>query len=139
MTSRTTSMRSLRISLRAIWPILLLPAVAFGSQPLPAPIAAEVDKVFAPYNRDGSPGYAIGVVKDGQLVFSRGYGRANLDYNVPITPGTSFHLASLSKQFTAAAVALLILDGKLTLETPAATYFPEIAHFKADLRIKHLI
>jgi CubicO group peptidase (beta-lactamase class C family) len=132
-------MLSLKHFLRGIWLILILPAIAFGSQPVPAPIAAEIEKVFAAYDRDGSPGCAVGVVKDGKLIFSRGYGRANLDYNVAITSGTAFHLASLSKQFTAAAVALLILDGKLTLETPVSTYFPEIAHFQADLRIKHLI
>jgi CubicO group peptidase (beta-lactamase class C family) len=132
-------MLSLKRCLRAVWPVFLLPTMAFGSQPLPASKAAEIDKVFAPFDRDGSPGYALGVVKDGQIIFSRGYGRANLDYNAPITSATSFHLASLSKQFTAAAVALLILDGKLTLETPVADYFPEITHFHADLRIKHLI
>ncbi len=133
------SMPSPKHCLSAIWLLLLLPASAFGSQLLPPSIASRIDEVFAPFDHDGSPGYALGVVKDGQLIFSRGYGRANIDYNVSITSGTSFHLASLSKQFTAAAIALLILDGKLTLETPVATYFPEVARYHADLRIKHLI
>ncbi len=119
--------------------ILLWPAPAFASQALPPSFVSGIDNIFAPFDHDGSPGYALGVVKDGQLIFARGYGRANLDYNLAITPSTSFHLASLSKQFTAAAIALLMLDGKLTLETPVATYFPEIARYPADLRIKHLI
>lgn len=98
-----------------------------------------IDEIFAPFDHDGSPGYAIGVVREGKLVFARGYGRAELDNNVPITPHTSFHLASLSKQFTAAAIALLIVEGKLSLDTPVAKYIPEAKAFGADLRIKHLI
>lgn len=98
-----------------------------------------IDAVFAPFDRDGSPGYAIGVVKAGTLVYARGYGRANLDDNVPITPRTSFHLASLSKQFTAAAIALLINDGSLTLDAPLATFYPEAKKYRADLRLRHLL
>jgi len=113
-------------------------AGARGGELAPA-VTAKIDALFAAHDRDGTPGYAVGVVKDGKLVFARGYGRADLDHNVPITPRTSFHLASLSKQFVAAAVARLILDGKLSLETPVANYFPGIKRFGADLRIKHLI
>jgi CubicO group peptidase (beta-lactamase class C family) len=112
-------------SLQTFWLTLVLPVLAEGATPLSSPLVTQIDAIFAPFDHDGSPGYALGVVKDGQLIFAKGYGRANL--------------ASLSKQFTAAAVALLILDGKLTLETPVVTFFPEIAHFKTDLRIKHLI
>lgn len=101
--------------------------------------ANQIDAIFAPFDHDGSPGYAVGIVKNGKLVYARGFGRADLDNNTPITPRTSFHLASLSKQFTAAAVALLILDGKLSLETPVEEFFPEVSKYGADLRIKHLI
>ncbi len=99
----------------------------------------QIDALFTPFDHDGSPGYAVGVVKDGVLVFARGYGRADLDSNAPITPRTSFHLASLSKQFTAAAIALLILDGKLSFDTPVVQFFPELKSFGADIRLKHLI
>jgi CubicO group peptidase (beta-lactamase class C family) len=99
----------------------------------------QIDAIFTAFDRDGSPGYAVGVVKNGKLVYARGFGRADLDYNAPITPRTSFHLASLSKQFTAAAVALLILDGKLSLDTPVSRFFPEVTKYGADIRIKHLI
>ena len=119
--------------------VLASAALAHGAPALSADAVSRIDAIFAPFDRDGSPGYALGVVRDGQLVFAKGYGRANLDYNIPITPRTSFHLASLSKQFTAAAVALLVIDGKLTLETPVATYFPEINRFHSDMRIKHLL
>jgi CubicO group peptidase (beta-lactamase class C family) len=119
---------------------LLLCASAHAQEhALPASTTARIDSMFARFDHDGTPGYAVGVVEDGRLVFAKGYGRANLDDNISITPATAFHLASLSKQFTAAAVALLILDHKLTLETPVDQFFPQIAKFHADLRIKHLI
>jgi CubicO group peptidase (beta-lactamase class C family) len=127
----------------------LLTLVAFTVAVVKSPAAAifvfgddkiaAIDAIFAKYNQTNTPGFAVGVVQDGRLLFARGYGQANLDYRLPITARTSFHLASLSKQFTAAAIAQLIVDGKLSLETPVADYFPEIAHFQADIRIKHLL
>jgi hypothetical protein len=66
-----------------------------------------IDQLFAgPF---AAPGYTVALVKDGEFVFAKGYGLSNLDDHIPITPETFFHLASLPKQFTAAAVALLIL------------------------------
>jgi CubicO group peptidase (beta-lactamase class C family) len=119
--------------------LLCLPTIGTAQTSLDAQQINRINALFAPFDRDGSPGYALGVVKDGALVFARGYGRADLDNNVPITPRTSFHLASLSKQFTAAAVALLILDGKLSLDTPVMKFFPQLRNYGADIEIKHLI
>jgi CubicO group peptidase (beta-lactamase class C family) len=119
--------------------ILASPHTIVAQSSLPPGTADRINAVFATFDHDGSPGYAVAVLKDGRIAFERGYGRADLDCNAPITPQTVFHLASLSKQFTAAAVALLILDGRLSLETPVAEYFPEIARFGADMRIKHLV
>ena len=70
---------------------------------------------------------------------SRGYGLANLDDGIPITPETSFHLASLSKQFTGAAIALLILDNKIALSDPVSKYIPEAAKYGEGLRVEHLV
>jgi CubicO group peptidase (beta-lactamase class C family) len=109
-----------------------------AAPPTPA-LTAKVDAVFADHARPDSPGYAVGVIRDGQLWLARGYGQANLDDGVAITPATAFHLASLSKQFTAAAVALLILDGKLSLEDPLSRYVPQAAKFGPDLKLKHLV
>jgi CubicO group peptidase (beta-lactamase class C family) len=101
--------------------------------------ARKIDHVFAAYSHPGSPGFAVGLIHDGRLVFARGYGEANLDDRIPITPHTSFHLASLSKQFTAAAVALLILDGRLSMEDRVARYLPETEKYGSDLRVKDLV
>jgi CubicO group peptidase (beta-lactamase class C family) len=119
--------------------LLSVPTIVAAQASLGAGEIRQINALFAEFDRDGSPGYALGVVKDGTLIFSRGYGRADLDNNVPITPRTSFHLASLSKQFTAAAVALLILDGKLSFDTPVARYFPALAPYGADIEVRHLI
>ncbi len=81
----------------------------------------------------------MGLIRDGELVFARGYGSANLDYRIPITSHSAFHLASVSKQFTAAAVALLILGKKLSMDDPVAKYIPEARKYGPALRIKHLV
>jgi CubicO group peptidase (beta-lactamase class C family) len=119
--------------------LLAAPCTTVAESSLAPGVAERIDAVFASNDRDGSPGYAVAVLKDGRIAFERGYGRADLDCNASITPQTVFHLASLSKQFTAAAVALLILDGRLSLETPVADYFPQVAKFGADMRLKHLV
>jgi len=99
----------------------------------------KIDFLFKDYNRKNSPGYAIGIVKGNKVLYAKGYGSANLDYEIPITVNSSFDIASVSKQFTAACIALLIMDGKIPLETPASAFIPELAKYKDTIRIKHLI
>jgi CubicO group peptidase (beta-lactamase class C family) len=96
-----------------------------------------IDQLFS--QPPGAPGYAVAVIKDGEFAFAQGYGLANLDDGIPITTETSFHLASLSKQFTAAAIALLILDHRIALTDPVAKYIPEAAKYGDGLRIEHLV
>jgi CubicO group peptidase (beta-lactamase class C family) len=118
---------------------LTLTAVAAQAAPPTKALSGKIDAIFADHAKPDSPGYAVGVIRDGKLWFARGYGQANLDDGVPISSVTAFHLASLSKQFTASAVALLILDGKLSLEDPLSRYVPEAAKFGPDLKLKHLV
>ena len=87
---------------------------------------ARIDAAFAEYDKPGSPGCAVGVVEAGTIVFARGYGYASLEHEVPITPRTLFDLGSTSKQITSAAVALLVLDGKLSLDDDIRKILPEI-------------
>jgi CubicO group peptidase (beta-lactamase class C family) len=96
-----------------------------------------IDKLFS--RPPDSPGYAVAVINDGQFAFAGGYGLANLDDEIPITTETSFHLASVSKQFTAAAIALLILDHKIALTDPISKYIPEAAKYGDGLRVEHLV
>ena len=98
---------------------------------------AEIDRLFA--RPPKSPGYAVAIIKYGEFAMRKGYGLANLDDGIPITPETSFHLASLSKQFTGAAIALLILEHKIALTDPVAKYIPEVAKYGDGLRIEDLV
>lgn len=72
-------------------------------------------------------------------MYKTGYGAANLDYFIPIDNNTAFDIASVSKQFTAACIALLIIDGKLNLNTPVQNYIPALSKYQDTIRIKHLL
>ncbi len=102
-------------------------------------IEQQVDQIFAEWDHTVTPGCALAVVKDGSIVYSRGYGIANLEYGIPITPGTIFHIASVSKHFAALAVTLLAHDGKLSLDDEVRKYVPEVPDFGQTITIRHLI
>ena len=103
------------------------------------PLTKKVDQLFATWDKPESPGAAIAVIKDGAVVYKRGYGSANLEYNIPITPQTVFHVASVSKQFTAFAIALLASQGKLSLDDDIRKHLPEVPDFGKKITIRHLI
>ncbi len=98
---------------------------------------ARVDKLFSQFN-NSTPGVAVAVVKDGEIVYKRGFGMANLEYNIPITPGSIFHVASISKQFTAMSIVLLAQQGKLSLDDDIRKYIPEVPDFGETTTIRHL-
>ena len=87
-----------------------------NAQTLPPDLSSQVDKVFAKYDRPDSPGCALGIYQDGRIIYKHGYGMANLNDDVPITSATVFHVASMSKQFTAASILLLAQQSKLSLD-----------------------
>jgi CubicO group peptidase (beta-lactamase class C family) len=101
--------------------------------------AGRIDQLFAPWDRPGSPGAAVAVVRDGAIVHSEGYGSANLEYDIPITPSTVFHAASVSKQFTAFAITMLAVNGMLSLDDDVRTYIPELHDFGPSITIRHLL
>ncbi len=103
------------------------------------PLKVKVDALFAQWDKPDSPGCALGVIKDGNFIYKRGYGMANLDYNIPISPNTSFYIASTSKQFTAASIALLAREGKISLDDDIRKYLPEIPQYQSPITIRHLV
>ena len=105
----------------------------------PPGLEAKVDKIFEQYDKPTSPGCALAVIKDGAIIYKRGYGIANLDYDIAIKPDTPFHVASISKQFTAMAIVLLAKEGKLSLDDPVRKYIPELRDFGVPLTIRHLL
>jgi CubicO group peptidase (beta-lactamase class C family) len=120
----------------ALASLIALPASA-GAQPA-ADLAARLDAVFADYHSTESPGCAVGVYQGDRIVAARAYGMANLDHDVPLTPSSVFHVASVSKQFTAAAILLLAQDGKLSLDDEVRKYVPELPDFGRRLTIRQL-
>lgn len=111
---------------------------AFAQSTLPATTARRIDSVFAMYDSRTSPGCAIGVVRDGQPVFEKGYGMSDFEHGVAITPASIFHVASISKQFTAMSIVLLAQDGKLALDDDIRKYLPEVPDFGKRITIRHL-
>ncbi len=98
-----------------------------------------IDALFSKFDNLKSPGYAIGISKNNETLYSKGYGSANLDYSIPITQNSVFSIASVSKQFTAACIALLIIEGKISLDAPASDFIPRLKKYKDTIKIKHLI
>ena len=90
-----------------------------------------IDRLFAQWDTPSSPGCAVGVIRDGRFVYERGYGMANLDYDIPNSPRMVYYVGSDSKQFTAAAIGLLSLQGKLGLDDDVRKYVPEMPDYRA--------
>jgi len=102
-------------------------------------VAAKVDRVFDRWNRSDTPGCAVGVAVNGKTVLVRAYGMANLEYGLRIRPDTVFESGSVAKQFTAAAVALLVQDGKLSLDDPVRKHIPELPDFGTPILVRHFL
>jgi CubicO group peptidase (beta-lactamase class C family) len=104
-----------------------------------SPLAAQIDPIFAGWDRPDSPGAALAIFEAGRVVFERGYGSAHLESGTPITPTTVFNIGSVSKQFTAFAVALLGREGALSLDDPIRDYLPELPDVNGAVTIRHLV
>ena len=99
----------------------------------------KVDQVFAEWDKTTTPGAALAVIKDGQIIYERGYGMAKLEDGLVMTPQKIFDIGSTSKQFTAACLAMLIRQGKVGLEDDIRKYFPEMRTYQKPLQVKHLV
>jgi CubicO group peptidase (beta-lactamase class C family) len=101
---------------------------------------AEVDAfVTAQMKARRIPGVSVAVIRDGQVVFARGYGLANVEHQVPATERTMYQLASVTKQFTATAVMMLVEEGKLTLSTPLRSVLPDMPEAWGGVTIAQLL
>jgi CubicO group peptidase (beta-lactamase class C family) len=125
-----------------LFSIAIAPFALFAQTPpanAQSDITSRVDRIFARWDRPDSPGCALGVIKDGKLVYQKGYGMANLEHDIPISPATVFHIGSASNQFTAMSILLLAEQGKLSLDDDIRKYLPELPAYRATITIKHLI
>lgn len=98
----------------------------------------QVDEIFAPWDSNDTPGAAVAIVKDGAVIYKKGYGMANLEYDIPISPSSIFHIASVSKQFTVFSILLLENQGKLSLDDDVRKYIPEVPDFGKTITLRHL-
>jgi CubicO group peptidase (beta-lactamase class C family) len=106
----------------------------------PLAVADSVDDyIRAEMQKRQIPGLALAVVKNGAVVKLQGYGMANLEHDVPVTPDTVFELASVTKQFTATAIMLLVEEGKARLDDPIETYLPGAPETWKAITVRHLL
>ena len=129
---------SARAPAAAILAAALLTACAPDRPASPA-LARGIDAVFADLDRPGSPGASVSVIRDGDIIYSRGYGGAQLEHGIPVTPATVFHVASVSKQFTAMAVTMLVADGALGLDDPVQQHLDYVPGFEHPTTVRQLI
>ena len=99
----------------------------------------KVDKLFTEWDMTVSPGCALAVVKDGRIIYERGYGMAKIEDGLAMTPTKIFDIGSTSKQFTAASIALLIRDGKIAPGDDVRKYIPELPRYEKTVTIDHLL
>ncbi len=99
----------------------------------------QVDKLFARWNTSDSPGAAVCIIKEGRIIYKKGYGMANLEKKVPVTARSVFRIGSMSKQFTAACTVILEQRGKLSFDDSITKYFPDFPSFYEPVTIRHMI
>jgi CubicO group peptidase (beta-lactamase class C family) len=105
-----------------------------GSQP-----ESQLAAVLGAWSDANAPGIAVGILKDGEVVLAEGFGSANLEHQVAISADTVFDIASVSKQFAGMSIAMLALDGKLSLDADIRDYLPEVPDFGSTITVRHLL
>jgi CubicO group peptidase (beta-lactamase class C family) len=98
-----------------------------------------VDRLFAQWNKPDTPGCALAVISDGKVVYQKGYGSANLEHRIPISPRSVFYIGSVSKQFTAMSIAILANEGKISLDDDVRKVIPEVPDYGTPVTIRHLV
>jgi len=98
-----------------------------------------IDNILSAYASSDKPGASVLVFKDDKIIFKKGYGLSNITSNESIQPNTNFRLASVTKQFTAMSILLLVQRGKIKLEDPLSKYFSTFPAYGKEIKIKHLL
>ena len=111
----------------------------FRPDAIAEPSQFDIDSIFSEWEQVDQPGGTVAVIKEGKLIFSKGYGLANIEHSVPNTPTTVFRIASTSKQFTAATILLLVQQQNLNLNDSLYSFFPDFPDYAKDITIRHLL
>ena len=99
----------------------------------------EIDNIFKQWNKQNVPGGAVGIIKDGKLIYAKEYGIADLEHNIKITPSSVFNICAESQQFVAFSLLLLEEQGKLNLDDTVQKHLPDFPEYDAPLTIRHFI
>lgn len=138
----TRQLDSIGYRILFVFPILII-VLSFHScavnPPLLDPVSQRADTLLTRWMSPDKPGAAIAIVKDGQKLITNGYGLANLEYEIPVTDSSVFHVASISKQFTAFSILLLEQQGELSLDDDIRDYLSYIPDFESPITIRQLL
>lgn len=126
------------LSFRLLWVPAVLAALPLAAQPAGDLDRKLSDKIAATLKEKGAPSASVAVIKDGQLVFAKAFGKASIEPDRPATVDTRYAVGSISKQFTAAAILLAQEQGQLSLDDKVAKYFPELTR-ASDITIRQLL
>ncbi len=136
----TSPTMHMKPSLLLVYPLALLLTCCTDSAPPPAESKSDrVDRLFSEWDRPDSPGCALGIIDEGNWLYRRGYGMANLEHDIPITSKTVMRIGSLSKQFSAMAILLLAQQGRLSLDDDVRKFLPELPDYGEPIRISDLM
>lgn len=135
MSKTTTCSAALLFSLLGVAALCTMPSDSTAADAT----EDQIDRLVAQKVKPDGPGCAVLVVDNGRIVFKRAYGIADMDSGRPLTPGSAFNIESVSKQFTAACIALLAERGQVSLDDDIRTYLPEMPQYDWPVRIRHLI
>ena len=99
----------------------------------------EVDAVFSAWDQPDMPGCALAIIYEGDMLYSRGYGMADLEHDIPISPQSVFYIGSVSKQFVTTAILLLEEEGRLSLDDDVRKYIPELPDYGHTISLRNLV
>lgn len=102
-------------------------------------LSQRVDQIFATFNRPGSPGCSLGVIRNGAFVYRKSYGEASLEFSVPFSPESVFYVGSISKQFTAASMVLAAEQGSLSLDDDVRKYIPDLPDYGHKITLRQML
>ncbi len=102
-------------------------------------LSDSIDELFSDFNQPGTPGASLAVIRDGKVIYSKAYGLADVENNIPVSTSTNYRLASVTKQFTATAILKLVDRGKLSLDSRLTDVLPGAPAYAQDIRIRHLL
>ena len=120
--------------------IILFLSIATTTAALAADSTAQiVDQLFNAFDKTGSPGCSVGVIRDGSFVYKKSFGYASLELGVPLTPESVFYMGSVSKQFTAASIVLAAERGYLSLDDDVRKYLPELPDYRRPVTLRQML